>query len=158
MAAISTIIAGVGLAASVAGAAIASNGAQQANRASARAEALREKQMNIEAARQRRQVIRNMLRARSAALVSATAQGAGGGSGLPGGYGAITQQSGENMLGINQGTEIGAGIFSANRDASGAQSMVSFGNGLSSLGGATVQNSETIGRIGTYFTNGAVQN
>lgn len=158
MAAFSTIIAGVGIAAAVAGSAVSVNASNQATAASKRAEALRERQMQLEAARSRRQVVRNMLRARSAALVGATAQGASGGSGLAGGYGQIGQQSGENMTGINQGTEIGAGIFSANRDYANAQSLVSFGQGLSSLGGTLMNNSGTIGRVGSYMSGGAIQN
>ncbi len=113
--------------------------------------------MNLEAMRQRRQVIRNALRARSVASVNATAQGAGSGSGLQGGFGQIGQGAGENMVGINQGTEIGAGIFSANRDSYSAQSLVAFGGGLSSFGGALIDNAPTLGRIGTYATGGAVR-
>ena len=151
MAAISTIIAGIGLAVGVAGTAAQVVGSSQQAAAAKRAENLRERQMNLEAARQRRQVIRNSLRARSMALTSATAQGAQSGSGLQGGFGQIGQQTGENIQGVNQGTEIGAGIFAANRDSAGVSSLVSFGQGLGSLGGALVNNADTLGRIGTFF-------
>lgn len=151
MAAISTIIAGIGLAVGVAGTAVQVIGANQQAAAAKRAEDLRERQMNLEAQRQRRQAIRNALRARSIALTSATSQNAEGGSGLQGGFAQIGQQLGSNLQGINQSTEIGAGIFQANRDSAGASSLVSFGSGLSSLGGALVQNSETLGRVGTFF-------
>ncbi len=157
MAALSTVIAGIGLAVGAAGAVTSTIGSMQASAASKRAEKLRETQMNLEAARQRRQVIREGLRARAMALTSATAQGAGSGSGLQGGYGQVGQRVGENMVGINQGTEIGAGIFQANRDGYSAQSLVSFGNGLSSLGGALIDNAPTISRVGTYATGGAIR-
>lgn len=157
MAAISTIIAGVGLAAGLAGTAVQMNAASQAAAASKRAERLREQQMNLEAARQRRAAIRNALRARSVALTAATVQGAGSGSGLQGGYGQIGQQAGENIQGINQATEIGAGIFQANRDSAGAQSLVSFGAGLGSLGSSLNDNAATLGRIGTFFSGGSLR-
>ncbi len=157
MAAISTIIAGVGLAIGAAGTVASVAGANAAADASKRAEALREKQMNLESARQRRAVIRNMLKARATSLVNATIQGAAGGSALPGAYGQINQQAGENTLGINQGQEIGAGVFSANRDSAGASSLVAFGGGLSSLGGSLIDNSATIGRVATYASGGSIR-
>lgn len=152
MAAISTIIAGIGLAAGLAGTAVQVAGAGAASRASARAEKLREKQMNLESARQKRQIMRSALRARASALNSATAQGATGGSGLQGGYGQIGQGAGDNLLGVNNAQEIGAGIFKANIDSAGAQSLVAFGGGLSSLGGSLIDNSSTLGNITRYLT------
>ncbi len=150
MAALSTIIAGVGLALGAVGTVTSVNAANQQASAAKRAERLRERQMELEAMRQRRAAIRTALRARSAGLVAATAQGAGSGSGIQGGYGQIGGDLGNNMLGINQGTEIGADIFQANRDGAGAASLAAFGSGLSSLGGALVSNADTLGRIGTY--------
>jgi len=157
MAALSTIIAGIGLAASVAGTAVTMAGQEQQRKASVRAERLREQQMNLESARQRRSVIRNVLRARAQALVGATAAGAAEGSGLQGGFGQIAQQGGTNMVGINQGQEIGAGIFAANRDMAGGQTLAAFGGGLSSLGGALFSGSESIGRVGSFATGDAVK-
>ena len=151
MAAISTIIAGIGLALGAVGTAVSVSGASQAADASKRSEKLREQQMNLESARQRRQVIRNSIRARAMSLNSATAQGASTGSGIQGGYGQIGSDTASNIQGINQGQQIGAGIFSANRDSAGAQELAAFGQGLGSLGGAVVNNAETLGRIGTYF-------
>ena len=157
MAALSTVIAGIGVAIGAAGAVTQVVGANNAANASKKAERLREQQMNLETARQRRAVIRNSLRARAMAITNATAQGAGSGSGLPGGFGQIGQQTGENLTGLNQGQIIGAGVFQANRDSYGAQSLVSFGGGMSSLGGALIDNAPTIARTATYATGGALR-
>lgn len=157
MAALTTIIAGIGVAAGLAGTAMQVSAASQAADASKRAERLRERQMNLESNRQRLAAIRASLRARSAALTSATAQGAASGSGLQGGYGQIGQATGENIVGVNQAQEIGAGIFTANRDSATAQSLVAFGGGLSSLGGSLIDNSATIGRVATYASGGALR-
>lgn len=157
MAAISTIIAGIGVAAGLAGTAVSVGAANASAEASKSAERLREKQMNLELARQRRQAIRASLRARSEALTNATAQGAQGGSGLPGGYGQIGQQTGSNLQGISQAGEIGAGIFEANRDSASAQSLAAFGGGISSFGDAIVNNATTIGRVATYASGGALR-
>lgn len=143
-------LAALGLVAGLAGTVVQMAGANAQAQASKRAEKLRETQMNLESARQKRQIIRNALRARSMALVNATGQGASSGSGLQGGYGQIGQGTNENLQGVNQGQTIGAGIFKANRDSFDASNMVSFGGGLTSLGGSIVDNASTIGNIATY--------
>jgi hypothetical protein len=62
------------------------------------------------------------------------------------------------MLGVSQNQEIGNDIFAANRSYSNATASgnmavaragtsASLGSGMSSLGGALMTNSETIGRI-----------
>lgn len=153
MAAFSSIVTGLALAATAVGTVTQVSAANQAAKASQRAEALREKQMNLESQRQRRQIVRNMIRARSQALATTTAQGASKGSALGGAYGQIGQQTGENIVGVNQGQEIGAGIFKANRDIAGAEALSAFGGGISSLGGALFSNSESIGRIGSFLTS-----
>jgi hypothetical protein len=152
MAALSTIIAGVGLGLSAAGTAVSVIGQMQASEGAKRAEALRERQMNLEAARQRRSVVRQALRARSIALTNATDQGATGGSGIAGGLGQIANTAASNTQAINQGVQIGSDMFRANETISGGQTLASFGSGLSNLGGSMYQGSETLGRIGSYFT------
>lgn len=157
MAALSTVIGGIGLVAGLAGTAVQMAGANAQAQASKRAEQLRETQMNLESARQKRQVVRNALRARAMALVNATGQGASSGSGLQGGYGQIGQGTSENLQGINQGQTIGAGIFKANRDSFDASNMVSFGGGLTSLGGSLIDNASKIGSIATYASGGSLR-
>ena len=150
MAAISTIIAGAGLALGAAGTAVQFVGQRRASAAAERAERLREAQARLENDRQRRQIARQVAVARSTALSNAATQGAQDSSALMGGYGQIQGQAGNAGVAVNQNQTIGAGMFAANRDQSRGSSLASIGSGLSSLGGGLVNNSETIGRIGNY--------
>lgn len=128
------IFGAIGLVAQGVGSLVQANGAQKQADASVRAEKLRERQMKLESARQRRQSIRNMLAARSAAMIAAQAKGGQGGSGESGGLAQITNQGAENVLGINQAQTIGQGIFRANADIARAGGQVAWGSALSQLG------------------------
>lgn len=123
--------------AGIAGTALTYMGQKKAAAGAERAERLRERQMNLQAARDRRQTVRQAIIARSQALASATSQGAEGGSGIQGGMSQVTAQSASNIQGINQGQQIGSQMFAANR-------QISQGNSQSALGGA-------IQGIGTLF-------
>jgi hypothetical protein len=109
--------------------------------------ALQEKQMNLEADRQRRDIIRNAIMARAIAQTNAANQGALFGSGLQGGYGQIAGRSGNQIVATNQNQEIGQGIFKAQRQYYNASIISSFGSGLSSLGNMFMQNAGTINRV-----------
>ena len=166
MAAISTIIAGIGVAAAVAGTGMqfmAQQRQAQANKQmiAAQREAERQRQiaMNLDANRKRREVIRQAQVAQANATATATNQGAGQSTGLPGALGAISGQTGTNYLGVSQNQEIGNNIFAANARASIAQedstsagAFGALGAGISSLGGAMVKNSGTIDKLATYYT------
>lgn len=168
MAVLSTIIAAIGVAAAVAGVGATIYASQQqasaqkkAIAAQQQAEAARKRAMELDAQRQRRQQIREAQVKRYQALAIANAQGAQGGSGIEGAYGQISGQSGTNILGINQNEELGGRIFDANAakgqadmQYASAGGIAGAGAGLSSLGGALVKNSGTIGQIGTYFSGG----
>lgn len=134
----------VGTAAGVAGQVMSMNAAKKA-------EKLRERQMDLDTARQKREIARQAIVARSTALSSATEQGAQMGSGLQGGQAQITGSANQGILAANQNQEIGAGIFAANRKAASGNMLSSFGNGLSGLGGMFLQNQELFGRVGTYY-------
>lgn len=126
-------------------------------KASKRAEGLRKRQADLESNRNKRKSIRESLVARSTALSGAVAQGAQGGSGLQGGYAQITQQLGNNILGVNQGSEIGAGIFQANSDVATAQGKAALGSGISSIsqmGLSQFGGSGAGNRVGSYITRG----
>jgi hypothetical protein len=114
------------------------------------AEQTRLAQMNFESARQVRQTIRQGLAARSVALTNATGQGAAQGSGLQGGYGQISGQTGTNITGIEGQRGFGQAMFGINRQISSAQSAAATGAGISSLGGALFQNQNEIGKLGAY--------
>jgi hypothetical protein len=152
MAALSTIIGAVGLGLAAAGTVTQMVASGQQAAASRRQEVLRRRQMDLESSRQRRGVVRQALRARSMALIAGSEQGASQGSGLAGGLAQIGNQATSNMQGINQANEIGVGMFQTNQQITGAQELASFGGGLSSLGGSLMGNSETLGRLGQYFT------
>lgn len=150
MAAISTIIAGVGLAAGIGGTIAQVSGQRRAAKAAEQAETLREAQMNLENTRQQRQIRRQAIIAAATATSNAATQGAMDSSAVGGAIGQIQGQAGSAAVASNQNTAIGSSMFDVNRRIASANSQASFGAGISSLGGALVQNSETLGRIGNY--------
>jgi hypothetical protein len=111
-------------------------GQRKQAKAAKKAEALRERQMNLEAARKKRELIREGVVARGKAKANAEAQGAGAGSGLAGGLAQITGQQGRNVQANNQDQQIGQGIFAANRQYAAGGTLASIGSGISSFGSA----------------------
>jgi len=112
----------IGTAAGVAGQVISYVGNQKA-------EALRKRQMNLTAEREKRATIREAVATRASAMVQGEAQGARGSSALAGGLGQISASAASNVQGINQSQQIGNSMFKAN-------SMISAGQTISSIGGA----------------------
>lgn len=185
MAALTTIILG---AAAVAGAGAAAAGYDQQRRAakkqdrafaeqrsanlraqeaSAKAEALRERQMKLDAMRQRRQAFRE------AQIARATASSRAGGAGLSlmggltssatdGGQAQITTNSNNQLGAINQNLAIGEGIFAANAEAgfyssqasdfgsqaNAAQRGIDQGKSLTALGTSIFQSAGTLSNVG----------
>lgn len=78
------------------------------------AEAQRRQAMEMDARRRQTEIIRNQQRARSLGLAAATSQGASRGTGLQGGYGQISGQTGTDILGVQQNLQIGRNIFDIN--------------------------------------------
>lgn len=154
MAAISTIIAAVGVGAAVAGTATSYVGQRKQEKALARADQIRERQNELEAARARRQQIREAQLMRARALVAGSNQGGQFGSGLAGGTGAIASNTAYNLQGINQGLDISRQMGSANRDYAAGGQLASLGGNISNLGGMLYSNSQSFGRVATYLTNG----
>lgn len=103
-----------------------------------KAERLRERQMNLQAMRERREVVRNAILARATALATTTAQGASatGSSALMGAYGQISGDRGRQTVAINQNQEIGAGIFKANRQYFAGSKTAGLGSAVSGVGAA----------------------
>lgn len=121
--------------------------------------------MELSAKRQQLENVRNVQRARSMALTSATSQGAQFGTGLPGGEAQAEDQGMFNALGINQNLMIGRNISGINDNISGlkgqmagAQSSAASAQGLQSLGGALISSGPTIGALsknaGSMFSTG----
>lgn len=167
MAAFSSMIAIAGLAVAAVGAGVSYYGATQQAAAQGEAlalqkqqDALRNKQMNLDAMRRQREIVRQSVAARSVALSNSTAQNAQGGSGLQGGYGQISGRTNVNALGISQNQDIGnqmfglnAGVYDAYRSAAYAGSIASLGSGLTSLGGMAMKNNVDISRVGASISS-----
>lgn len=165
MAMLTSILLAGGLALGAAGTAIQMNGQRQAAHANQDAmqeqqnlERQKQQQMELDAQRRKRDMVRQQLAARSAALAATTAQtgsSATTSSALPGAYGSIAGQTNENMLGLNQNLQIGRNMFAINsnmlddyRSAASYSSMANFGGGLASLGGSILHNMDNINRFG----------
>ena len=114
------------------GAVIGVFGQFQQAKAAKKAEKAREKQMNLDVQRKRREAVRQAMSARATALSNATAQGAQAGSGLQGGYGQIGGDLGRNMMALNQDQQLGRQVFAANRQYASAGAMIGLGQGISS--------------------------
>lgn len=161
MAAISTVVAVAGLALGAAGAIGQYASSRQQQRAQERMARLQEQQNELaqrramlEAARKRRALIRQTQIARADALSAGANQGALGSSGVEGGMASVAGQGAFNVSGVNQGVQFGQALYSlgtqmsaANAAAASAASRAASFGGLSSLGGALVTNSQTIGQI-----------
>lgn len=130
-------------------------------------EAQKRAAMELDANRKNLEILRNAQRARAMGLTTATSQGANKGSGLQGGYGQVSGQTTDNLLGVSQNLDIGRNIFDINAliseqkmaiaksgeliaqgggitsqgagMASAAGGQMAIGQGLSSLGGSILQ-------------------
>lgn len=111
-------------------------GSMKQAKASAKAEKLRSRMMQLEAMRKRRELIREGVVANATAKSNATAQGAGEGSALQGGIAQITNQQNRNVLASRQDEELGKGVFKANAAYAKAGGLISIGQGLSQLSSA----------------------
>jgi hypothetical protein len=143
-------IAGIG--SSLAGTAMGFIGQKKQHAAMEKAEKARERQMLLDAQRQRRQIVRESIMARSTALANATAQGAEGGSGVQGGMAQIAADAARGLTYTNQSESLGQTIFSANREASRGATLASAGSGLVSLGGMIQDSAPAFGRLTEYYS------
>jgi len=164
MAAITSIIAGIGLAAGVVGAGTQLYGSMQQAEAqkksfalSQQAESARKRAMDLDSQRKSFSIIREQQMARAQALANATSGGAQFGSGLQGGYGQVAGSSGNNFQAQQNSQEAGDQMFAINAakgnsdaNAAAAGSMASLGSGISSLGNMFVKDSGTIAKIGGW--------
>ncbi len=140
-----------GTAAAVGGTAYSAYSGSKAASASRKAERLRQRQMNLDSAMKRREIIRKMQLSRAQAVSRTTQAGVGdpGGSAL-GGATASIQQRGSEDLGYNQfSTDIGNDLFRANRQQTTWQSNAQTGQGIANLGMNLIQAGPTIQAIGT---------
>lgn len=104
--------------------------------------------MELDARRQTMDVIRNQQRARALGLTNATAQGASQGSGLQGGYGQISGQANQNILGIGQNLAIGRAIFGLNSDISQQKLAYAAGGDIINEGSGMIAKAAGLSAIG----------
>jgi hypothetical protein len=145
-------IGGLGL--SFLGMSQANQAAKKQQQLEMRAEDVRSRQMQLEAQRQRRQVIRQSMAKAAQAEAMATNQGAEKGSALAGVESGITNQAGQALQGINSSVENAKTMFGINAEISRARldqaqgnQTAQLGSGLSSLGGNLMQNSGTFNKL-----------
>ena len=148
MAALSSLIMGLGFVTSAVGMGVQYVGMQKAAKAQERAEAIRLNAMKLDAARERRQQVREMMLQRATAVSNASSQGASQGSAIQGGLAQITNQGIGNVHAVNQNEILGERMFRANADIAKGNSMASLGGGIQSLGGMLVNNRGVFGSIG----------
>ncbi len=115
------------------------------------AESQRKQMMELNARRQSMEVVRNQQRARSLALSNSTSQGAQFSSGLQGGYGQISGQSGTGLLGINQQLGAGEALFGINSQIMAQRQQSSALGSQAYTGGAISGLGETIGGLSRSY-------
>lgn len=140
-------VAGVAALLSVAGTGLQVFGQFKQAEAAKDAEKMRRKQMNLEAARAKREQIRRAQVGMATATANAVTQGAQFSSALVGGKGQIANEAGRNIQAIEQDRGIGNNIFKANERYAEAGKYIALGGGISSLGGAVSSMSGTIQRL-----------
>jgi len=135
---------------------------QQQIQAEQAAEAQRRQLDLLKHQRNQVEIYRNAQRAKSLALNNSVNQGANFGSGLSGGLGQISGQSGTNLVGENQNFQIGQNIFDDNAKVSNAkiaqanaQQDMQKWQGLSSFGGSLIGSATSFGKLSsqTYAGN-----
>lgn len=148
----SLIIAGIGLAASAAGAAVSYIGSQQVASAQQKQEQLRQQQMNLDVQRQRREILRKALIARSIASNNAAGGGAQqGDSSVIGGENTATGHMAVGAGDLGQNQEIGTNMFAANAAEAAGRGTEGLGSAFGSWGSGLVNNSGTISSVGQGF-------
>ena len=121
-------------AAAVIGTGVSFYGQMKQQEAQRKQERIRRRQMELEAARRRRQIIREAALKRAESAATGYAQGAGTSSAMAGAIGGISQQAGSNILATNQGQALGQQMFAANAQEASGGMISNIGQGLGSLG------------------------
>ena len=148
-----TLLAIAGVATGVAGLGVQMYGQKKQTEALKRGEDARRAQLTLDSVRKRREIVRNMIMARSNAEFAAAGQGAAFGSALPGATGGVSGQAGTQLTGVNQNEQLGGAIFSANKDYYAASGITGLGQGLSSVGNFFMENAGKIPRVAQNINN-----
>ena len=158
----SSAIAAVGIGLSVAGLAGSTAAAKKqasaqigALQAEQKAAEIKRQQMEFDARRRIREMIRQNQVVQARATATSVAQGADLSSGPAGAVGDIRGQTGTNILGVSENLAFGEQIFNANAEATGyniqaaqAGSKLAMWNAIGSLGGTLIRNEAALTRIG----------
>lgn len=137
----------IGLALTAVGVGVSAYSAVKSAEASEDAEAARKQQMNLDAARRRRQAIREAQISRATAVSNAAAQGASEGSAVQGGVAAISGNAAESIVNTNQNVILGNAIYDANGRRAQAESVGAIGGGLQQFGSMITQNADKIKKL-----------
>lgn len=144
MAAISTILAGAGLALGAAGAYANAKAGQQQAAEMRKASAFQQKQANLQNARQKRDAVREARIAYGTAQNTAANQGVSGSSGSAGGLSSIAAQASDNISFLDQYGFFSDQASKAIGRANEAQANAATGAAISGLGFSIVNNATTL--------------
>jgi hypothetical protein len=128
---------------------------QDAVRAQQQQEALRQKQMQLEAERQRREIIRQTQISQAIGINNAANSGAAiDSSVLSGITGQNATNAGYQIGAVNQNEAIGNALFTSNMQESNANATASLFKGAGQFGSVLANNNMQIGRLGSTLFNG----
>jgi hypothetical protein len=140
-----------GLAIQAYGASKKSKALKEASAASKQQEALRRQQMEMDAARKQRNIIRQSYLAQSESLVRGTGQtgssALGGSSALPGSYGQIRSDERENFSYVAAQLGIGRSMFDARAKEAEANRKAAEGGAMSGLGASIMGSAQPASQI-----------
>lgn len=150
MAAITSILTGIGLAVSAAGTVAGIQQGQAQAKSAKAAMDIQQRQNEVEAQRGRRQIYRDMLAAQAKSEAAAANQGGLAGSALQGGLNQAANSGTQSQADLNQNLATSTALYQNKRSQVGsgntAQALSSIGGGLTTLG-----QSNLIKNIGTLF-------
>ncbi len=118
-------------------------------KAQRKSEALRQRQVQLEATRLKREQLRKGQVARAQATARAYSQGAGESSALAGGLSQITGQAGRAVQAIQQDSKLSEGLFNLSTENAKAGAVVSIGDGITEVGQTVAGNADTLNRAKT---------
>lgn len=113
-------------------------------------EKARNQQMQLDFQRQRIEAVRGAIISSSMATAAAANQGALHTSSYISGKSATVNQGAYQQEGLQQNLGVGNEIFAARQDYYNAGGQISFGQGLSTLGGAVAGNIDNLSRLGSF--------
>jgi len=129
-------MAAVGAIAAIAGSVFGFMGQKKQAKAAEKAEKARKAQMQVEAARARREALRKQNVLRGQALATASNQGAQFSSALAGAQAQITGAAARESNAISSNEATGSRLFAYNKEYAAGSDLISLGQGIASIGGS----------------------